>query len=149
MVRREKVSGGGVLLVDWDAADGPVPVVVGGQAVAAGGFEAVAEDLGDGDDVFAVADHNGAGGVAQGVGRDVPVDADLEACVFGDGGEDAVGAARGQPAAAGVEEQCGVDGGAGPAGPFGAPGVQGCSEFGVQRDLAVFAVPDDQVAFAG
>jgi hypothetical protein len=38
---------------------------LGGQAVAAGGFEAMAKDLRDGNDVLAVADHRCCGGLSQ------------------------------------------------------------------------------------
>jgi hypothetical protein len=50
------VRGRATVLVDGDSTDGALFVLLGGQAVAAGGFDAVAENLGDGDDVLAVAE---------------------------------------------------------------------------------------------
>jgi hypothetical protein len=54
------------VLVDGESFGGALLVTFGGRAVAAGGLDAVVEDLGDKDDAFPVADHGRARVVAQG-----------------------------------------------------------------------------------
>jgi hypothetical protein len=67
-----------------------------GDAIAAGLVEAgVAHEFGDEDEVVRVAEEGGAEGVAQGVAGEVVV----YACLVGDGTDDAVCAAGGQPGA--------------------------------------------------
>jgi hypothetical protein len=92
-------------VVAGDAVDGSFAVFGGGQGVGAGGLEALAaHELGDDDDVVFLADHGGAEGVAEDVAGEFLV----EVGVVGDGGDDVVGAAGGEPAATGVEQQGGV-----------------------------------------
>jgi hypothetical protein len=125
-------------------------VGVGGQAVGADGVEAgVAEQFGDQDEVVALPDEGGSEGVAQDVAGEVV----LQPGGIGDGVDDVVGAAGGQPVAAAVEQQGGAGVGAAPVGAFvvdpqGEVGAQG----GVDGDLPVAAAlagADDDQAFAG
>jgi hypothetical protein len=61
----------------------------------------VADEFGDGDEVFAAVDEWGDEGVSSGVGGDRVI----EAGGLADGGEHGGGGAGGQPGAAAVEEQ--------------------------------------------
>jgi hypothetical protein len=124
--------------VGEEAVDGGFAVGVGGQAVRPGGFEPrMSHEFGDQDEVVAFADQAGAEGVAQ----DVPAgEVGGDGGLVGDGEQDVVGAAVGEPAAALVEQQRRAVG-AGPAGPLVVdPEFQVFVQAGVHGDFPVLAV---------
>lgn len=66
------------LLVDGEPLDGRLAVLLGGEGVAPRGLDAVAEDLGDQDDVGAGPGEGGAGSVPEYVRGELGVTADVE-----------------------------------------------------------------------
>jgi hypothetical protein len=137
-----------VPFVNGEAFDGPLFVSVGGQAVTAGGRDTVSENVGHSDDVLAVADHGGPGGVAQHVRDELTTTSSAEASVGGDGLEYVMGTAGGQPTTMLIEEQGRAVVCARQPHLLAQPGLERGAQLGVQWHLAVlaaFAVADDQV----